>query len=120
MKIIGIAGGSGSGKSTLAVALCRKHPGQCAVVHLDDYFVRSADAPRFSGHTNWEHPDAIRFGDLHADLLALKRGESIEVSTKSELYNPGYDRRLKNRRRHTIRPTEVLIVEGYLEIVDRL
>ncbi len=115
---IGIAGGSGSGKSTLAVALCKKYPDRCAVVHLDDYFVSTAEAPKLAGFTNWDHPDAIRFDDLLRDLQMLKNNLPIRVMTKSELYNPEYRAESKNKIEYTIAPKPIIILEGYLALHD--
>ena len=118
MKLVGIAGGSGSGKSTLAISLCRKYPQICALLHIDDYFKKSEDAPTLAGFTNWDHPDAIRFDDLYRDLLSLKSGNSITILTKSELYNPGFDYTLRNKIEYTIEPKLVIILEGYLALYD--
>lgn len=115
---IGIAGGSGSGKSTLAMNLCKKYKDQYSLIHLDDYFVKKDRVPELAGFKNWDCPEAIRFQDLHHDLLNLKDGLSITIRTKSELYNPAYIRSLDNRIDVTIHPTRVVIVEGYLVLVD--
>ncbi len=115
---IGIAGGSGSGKSTLAVALAKKYPEQIAVLHLDDYGAKKENIPMLNGFLNREHPDAIRFDDLHRDLHALQNGHAITVRTKSELYNPGYTLEDDNKIEYTIEPKHIIIVEGYLVFHD--
>ncbi len=117
-KLIGIAGGSGSGKSTLAIALCRKYPNTFALVHIDDYFKKSADAPRKGKFINWDHPDCLRFDDLHEDLQKLIRGESIFVNTKSELYHPDYDPKSRIRISHEIQPKPIVLLEGYFALYD--
>jgi len=98
MKIIGMAGGSGSGKSTVAIALCKKYPEKFALLHLDDYFKKTEEVPKLEGFTNWESPESIRFDDLFKDIKSLSEGREIKVLTKSELYNPNYDRNLKNKK----------------------
>lgn len=115
---IGIAGGSGSGKSTLAVALAKKYPDQIAILHLDDYGAKKEHIPMLNGFLNREHPDAIRFDDLHRDLHALQSGRAITVRTKSELYNPSYTLEEDNKIEYTIEPKHIIIVEGYLVFHD--
>ncbi len=89
-----------------------------ALVHLDDYFKKAKDAPRVGEQLFWDHPDSLRFDDLHKDLLALKEGRPITVMTRSELYNPEYRKELKNKLEYTILPKSVIIVEGYLAFFD--
>lgn len=114
MKIIGIAGGSGSGKSTLAIGLYHAFPGQCAIIHLDDYFKSKAEVPTLDDYTNWDHPDALDWDKLYQDILDLKNGKSIIVSTKSELYHPNYNHSLRNKIDQVIDPRPIIILEGYL------
>lgn len=116
--LVGIAGGSGSGKSTLAVALCKSHPNQYALVHLDDYFKKQADVPKLHGLINWESPDAIRYDDLYRDLLLLADSRSITVRTKSELYHPSYDHDAGNKIEQIIEPKPIILVEGYMALYD--
>ncbi len=118
MHFIGIAGGSGSGKSTLAVAFAKKYPDTVAIVHIDDYPSPKEATPTFHGFLNREHPDAIRFDDLYADLCALRDGKSITVHTKSELYNPDYTLEKNNKIDYVIQPKPIIIVEGYLALCD--
>lgn len=118
MRLVCIAGGTGSGKSTLALALHRRHPERTAILHLDDYFKRSADVERMNGFINWEHPDSVRFDQLVEDLGSLRRGESVTVRTRSALYNPDFDRAKRNFVMHEIHPKPVVILEGYLALHD--
>lgn len=111
---IGIAGGSGTGKSTLVFALLERHPEKLAIVHLDDYFQKRKRVPTVENMTNWDHPDAIRWDDLVHDLNALRSGQPIEVFTKSERLNPEY--RDKGKRRVTVQPKPVILVEGFLAL----
>lgn len=117
-KIVGIAGGSGSGKTTLAIGLYKKYPDKIALMHLDDYFVEPEDAPIVNGTINWDDPATIRFDDLYRDIVSLMHGKAVTVMTKSELYNPEYDPNLRNKIPHTIEPTSVILVEGYLTFHD--
>lgn len=117
-RFIGIAGGSGSGKSTLAIALVKSNPERFALIHLDDYFKKADDAPKEDGKVFWDHPGALRFDDLYNDLLNLKEGKAVTVMTRSELYNPGYKKELKNKLEYRIEPKPVIIVEGYLALYD--
>lgn len=118
-KLIGIAGGSGSGKSTVAINLCKKYPGKFSLIHLDDYFKRSWEAPKQGEFINFDHPDSLRFDDLRKDLLSLKKGEPVTILTKSELYNPEYDNNLKNKIEYIVEPKEFTILEGYLALHDQ-
>lgn len=117
-RVIGIAGGSGSGKSTLAVFLCSKHPNDCVLLHLDDYFQKKEKVPKKDEFTNWDHPNAIRFNDLYRDLNLLLRGKAVTVLTKSELYNPNYKTELRNKIKHLIEPRPIILLEGYLAFWD--
>ncbi len=117
-RIVGIAGGSGSGKTTLAIGLHKKYPNKIALMHLDDYFVEPEDAPIVNGMINWDDPATIRFDDLYRDIVSLMHGKAVTVMTKSELYNPGYDPIRRNKIPHTIEPTSVILVEGYLTFHD--
>ncbi len=118
MHIIGIAGGSGCGKSTVSVALCKKYPETFALIHVDDYFKKKEEVPLVGQHSNWDHPEALRMDDLYRDICSLKAGQSIKITTKSELYNPDYDRNLKNKIEYEVVPKPFLILEGYLALHD--
>ena len=118
MKFFGIAGGSGSGKSTVAISLCKKYPEKIALIHVDDYFVAKVDAPIHGEFTNWDHPASVRFDDLYADMLSLSAGRSIAVRTKSELYNPDYNPKIKNKIQQIIEPKPITVLEGYLALYD--
>lgn len=118
VTIIGIAGGSGSGKSTLAVGLCRAHPEQYALIHLDDYFKKKAEVSLYNGMTNWEDPASIRFDDLCNDIADLKAGKAITILTKSEWYHPDYDAQSNNKKEQRIDPKPTIIIEGYLALYN--
>lgn len=118
-NLILIAGGSGSGKSTLAIGLLSHHPEQYALLHLDDYYKTSEEAPKLpDGKPNWDDPEAIHFDRLVSDVRSLLQGNEVEVLTKSELYNPAYDPGLKNKISHAIQPKPTILLEGYLALHD--
>mgnify|MGYP005990413753 CR=1 FL=1 len=78
-KAIGISGGSCSGKSTLTRKIFdRLGPDQCVILPQDDYFFGLGDAPEGKGGPNFDHPDAVDFDQLCAQLAQLKRGEAID------------------------------------------
>jgi uridine kinase len=116
--IIGIAGGTGSGKTTLAIELYKKYEGKSALVHLDDYFRKEAEIPKQSGFTNWEDPSALKFDELHRDLLILLEGKSFVTRTKSELFNPAYNHSNPVKIEHLVKPKPILIVEGFMLLYD--
>jgi uridine kinase len=118
IPVIGIAGGTGSGKSTLALKLAERTPGHYAILHVDDYYKDAKEAPRLGEFMNWDHPDALRFDDMLADLTALKEGKPVEIHTKSELYHPDYDPQQPTRITYTVQPAPAIILEGYLAFHD--
>lgn len=108
-RAIGIAGGSCSGKSTLAHAV-RDSLGEerCLILPQDDYFYGLSDAPEGKGGKNFDHPDAVDFDRLCADLAALKAGEAVE--------RPQYDFTIHYPKAETV-PTEprpIILVDGIL------
>lgn len=115
-KLVIIAGGSGTGKSTVSISLCKKYGDRCTLLHLDDYFKK--EAPLVNNLSNWEDPQVVLFDKLYEDLTLLMAGESITVSTKSELYNPEYVHHQGNKKEHTLCSKEIIILEGYLALHD--
>jgi len=117
MKIIGIAGGSGSGKSAVSYALVDAEPATFEVLNFDDYqkIRTDPDLPMLERMINWDHPDAIRWDDLLADLAKLQVGQPVTINTFAHRSNPDYaeHRRMISR---TIEPKPILIVEGYLAL----
>lgn len=78
-KAIGISGGSCSGKSTLTRKIFEKlGPDQCVILPQDDYFFGLGDAPEGKGGPNFDHPDAVDFDQLCAQLARLKKGQAID------------------------------------------
>ena len=125
-KFIAIAGGTGSGKSTLAYALADKYPNKIGILHLDDYHWQGEDrkqTPRHEGMRNWDHPDAIDWKSLIADMQKLKRGETIQIMSKNERLIPREPKESNEmptpRLQLTIGPKPVIILEGYLSLYNQ-
>ncbi|WP_373491204.1 uridine kinase [Parasphingorhabdus sp.] len=78
-RAVGISGGSCSGKTTLTRRVFQRlGPGQCVILPQDDYFFGLGDAPEGKGGPNFDHPDAVDFDQLCAQLAQLKAGLAIE------------------------------------------
>jgi uridine kinase len=114
---IGIAGGTGAGKSTLCAALVDRYPDEIGLIQLDDYFKPSAEIPRFEGHANWDHPDALFFDKLAGDLAKLSQGKAVIINTKNERLNPHY-KKTDKRIPVEFHPKPIMLVEGYLMLFD--
>jgi uridine kinase len=78
-RTVGISGGSCSGKSTLTRRIFeRLGPEQCVILPQDDYFFGLGDAPEGKGGPNFDHPDAVDFDQMCAQLAQLKSGKAID------------------------------------------
>jgi uridine kinase len=104
--LLAVAGCSGSGKTTLADELARTLGG--FRFHLDDYYLDLGHLPLPERmKQNFDDPAMIELPLLAAHIGALAHGESIE--------RPVYDFATYTRvpaRTETIRPGDLLIVEG--------
>jgi len=70
---VGISGGSCSGKSTLTQRLFAELGSeQSVILPQDDYFFGLGNAPPGKGGPNFDHPDAVDFENLCAQLSQLK------------------------------------------------
>ena len=112
--VIGIVGGSGSGKSTVARNLANAlQTASVAFIDMDAYYRnftdRSLDERRLM---NWDHPDAIDWDLLAAQLEELASGR--------EIAKPMYDFVTHSRREETERvpPAQVIVVDGILLFTD--
>lgn len=94
--LVAIAGGSGSGKSTLACGLLDDYPEKVEIIHFDDYMKKREEVPRLHDMPNFDDPNAIDWDKLIADLHKLLAGQSVEVMTKSERWNPDYQKMAEN------------------------
>ena len=104
--LIAIAGPSCAGKTTLAQGLVQALP---EAVHfpLDAYYADLSDIPlEQRAQHNFDHPDALDYGLLLADLQMLANGQSIHA--------PVYDFHPHTRQSVTrpIAPPRYLLVEG--------
>lgn len=111
--MIGVAGGTGSGKSTFTNRLKAEFGDRISVIYYDNYYKRHDELP-FSERKklNYDHPDAFETELLIKHLSALRRGEEIRC--------PVYDFTVHNRSDMTVtvKPSEVVIVEGILVLSD--
>lgn len=114
---VGIAGGTGAGKSTLCTALMDKYPDKVGLIQLDDYFKPSAEVPKYEGHTNWDHPDALFLEKLANDLSELSQGKSVVINTKNERLNPDY-KKTDKRIPVEFQSKPIMLVEGYLVLFN--
>lgn len=108
-RAIGISGGSCSGKTTLTRKIFEKlGPEKCVILPQDDYFFGLGDAPEGKGGPNFDHPDAVDFDQMCAQLAQLKSGQTID--------RPLYDfptHMPKAETEHT-EPRPVILIDGIL------
>ncbi len=107
---LGVAGGSGSGKTTVAHTILESVGTERIAFIAQDSYYRDIDwrsEAELARH-NFDHPEAIDYELLIADLASLKAGRGVEV--------PVYDfvrhRRTAETRRVESRP--VILLEGML------
>ncbi|MEH6828881.1 hypothetical protein, partial [Parasphingorhabdus sp.] len=83
-------------------------PGQCVILPQDDYFFGLGDAPKGKGGANFDHPDAVDFDQLRAQLARLKNGEAID----RPLYDfPTHMPKVETRRTE---PRPIILIDGIL------
>lgn len=110
MRLIAIAGCSGSGKTVLTRAL-EARLGNCAVIALDSYYHPQAElSAEERALRNYDHPDSLDWPLLESHLVALLRGEPVEV--------PQYlfDRHTRSHEAALISPAPTILVEGILTL----
>lgn len=114
MLIIGIAGGTGSGKTTVVNKIINSLPaGEVAVMPQDSYYKDSSHIPpEERSKINFDEPDAIEWTLLVKHLEQLKAGQPIEMPTYS------YITCTRQAETVTVRPADVVIVEGILVLTD--
>ena len=98
---LAVDGGSASGKTTLAALIERVYG--CAVLHMDDFFLRPAQRTPARLAEPGGNVDRERFRD--EVLLPLRRGETAEYRR----YNCGTGQLLPPRR---IQPGGLIVTEG--------
>ena len=114
MLIIGIAGGTGSGKTTVVNRILSSFPaGEVAVIPQDSYYKDSSHLPpEERSKINFDEPAAIEWSLLVEHLRRLREGQSIEMPTYSYLTCT------RQPETVTIRPADVVIVEGILVLCE--
>lgn len=111
--IIGIAGGTGSGKTTVAKDLQSVDPLNVLIISHDNYYKDRRDISLAEREKlNYDEPSSIDEELFVKQLMALKRGESVEM--------PLYDFGPNLRKAETVHlePKPVIIVEGILILTD--
>lgn len=114
IKAIGISGGSCSGKSTLAAFILESlGPEKCVLLPQDDYFFGFGEAPAGKGGPNFDHPNAVDFDKLTAQLASLKQGRSVD--------RPLYDfpTHLPKLETELTDPRPIILVDGILILHHR-
>ncbi len=115
MLVIGIAGGTGSGKTTVVRKIMEAlPPGEVSVIPQDCYYRDNAHIPLEERlKMNYDEPASIEWTLLTKHLQELKEGKTVQM--------PTYDFITCSRMKETItlRPTEVVVVEGILVLTDK-
>jgi uridine kinase len=110
MTIIGVAGGTASGKTTFVTEVLKGFDPQNVGLIAQDAYYKDNSHLTFEQRCllNYDHPEAIDFDLMVAQITALKMGQAID--------QPVYDFKIHNRTSDTmpIMPKTVLIVEGIL------
>ena len=110
MLIIGIAGGSGSGKTTVVKRLKRTFKDRIVVIPQDSYYKDSGHLTEEEKKVyNFDHPNAIDFDLLCAQLEQIKSGQAIE----QPVYSSITCERSKTETVH-VEPADIILVEGIL------
>ena len=110
MLIIGIAGGSGSGKTTVVKRLQKTFKDRIVVIPQDSYYKDSGHLTEEEKKVyNFDHPNAIDFDLLCAQLEQIKKGEAIE----QPVYSYITCERSKTETVH-VEPADIILVEGIL------
>ena len=108
---LGIMGGSASGKTTFASALAEQLTEFSPVVLNQDSYFRDwseyAEAERERVITA-NHPDAVLWDALIADIKKLRDGDVIYTPT------PGTRAAQRSAEKTSVQPSKVVIVEGHL------
>lgn len=110
--LIGIAGGTGSGKTSIAKSLLEEYgEGEVVVIEQDAYYRDLSDLSIEERQLqNFDHPDAIDIELFNQQLIALIKGQSVDM--------PVYDFATHSRKSETqkIDPHHVIVAEGILTL----
>ena len=113
MMIIGIAGGSGSGKTTVVKAITEQLKENVVVIPQDSYYKDLGHLSEEEKRVhNFDHPDSIDFDLLRSQLKELREGRTVEQPIYS------YITCGRSKETLTVRPADVIIVEGILIFTD--
>ena len=111
--IIGIAGGSGSGKTTVVKAITEQLKENVVVIPQDSYYKDLGHLSEEEKRVhNFDHPDSIDFDLLRSQLKELREGRTVEQPIYS------YITCGRSKETLTVRPADVIIVEGILIFTD--
>ena len=110
MLVIGIAGGTGCGKTTVVNQIVAELPeGEVVVISQDSYYNDLSHLSKEErAKVNFDHPNSIDFELLIKHLIALKKGQIVDI--------PVYSFVEETRLEETVptKPKKVVIVEGIL------
>lgn len=109
--VVAIAGGTSAGKTTLARALVEAlADSRPVLLHQDTYFRDWSHLPteEREARITANHPDAVLWDALVADVRALKEGRAIDTPI------PGTRGAARGDGARQIAPGEVILVEGHL------
>ena len=114
MLVIGIAGGSGSGKTSVVKKIIANLPGErVSVMSQDAYYLDNGSLTQAEKERiNFDHPSAIEWSLMTQQIAQLRNGESVEMPTYS------YVTCARGAETITLKPCDVLIVEGILIFTD--
>ncbi|MCD8023603.1 MAG: nucleoside kinase [Lachnospiraceae bacterium] len=119
-RVILIAGPSSSGKTTFSYRLAtqlsvhglKPHP-----IEADNYFVEREHTPLDAdGKPNFECLEAIDVEKLNDDMIALLRGETVDIPS----FNFRTGKREYKGNTVTLGPQDILIIEGIHCLNDKL
>lgn len=115
MLVIGIAGGTGSGKTTVVRKIMESLPSEeVSVIPQDCYYKDNHHIPLEERlKMNYDEPASIEWTLLTSHLKQLKEGKSIKMPTYDFITCARLDETV------TVRPTEVVVVEGILVLTDK-
>ena len=105
---IGISGPSGSGKTTICENIKEKFNSQ--IIYLDNYWKDPRNFPILQGRKNWELPGNLNFTQLYDHLMKLKNGQTVNLDKR--VYGI-------HLNKTTVKPSKVMIVEGFLLFYDK-
>lgn len=112
---IGITGGSGSGKTTFVKKLVSLfHDHEVTVLSQDNYYKpRESQIIDTRGFRNFDLPTSIHTDKMAADLRRLAEGIPVELDEYT------FNNELAEKRKITIVPARIVIVEGLFVLFEK-